>query len=370
VELDPDFALAYARLSEAHTRLYYFRADLTDERRKMAKSSVDRAVDLAPEMPEVRLALAYYYLMVERDVERGFREFAVAERSLPESAEVLEAKGDGYRQQGKWLEAFDHYEKACRLSPRNTSPIVEIAITGWLYRRYREAVEAADKAIAIEPNQDWPYLAKGLTYWSWRGVSDEARGAFEAVSADHDWSPWVWYWQYIYEGKYQEAIDHLSSLPGDWIRIKIGARPKVLFQAFAHQALEEPELASAAYEAATILLEAEVEVFPEDPRYHSSLGIAYAALGRAEDAVREGKRAGELLPISKDAMYGLPYMIDLAHIYTLLDDHETALVKIEELLSIPSTISVSLLEVDPRWNRLRDHPGFIQLLKKYSRADT
>lgn len=78
----------------------------------------------------------------------------------------------------------------------------------------------------------------------------------------------------------------------------------------------------------------------------------------------------ELLPISKDAVYGIPYVIDLAHIYTLLGDYEYALVKIEELLSTPSMISVPLLEVDPRWNRLRDHPGFQRLLRKYSVADS
>jgi TolB-like protein/Tfp pilus assembly protein PilF len=370
VELDPEFALAYAKLSEAHARLYYFRVDLSEERREMAKSAVDRAISLSPDLPEVRLALGYFLLMVERDVEAAFREFAVAERDLPESAEILEAKGDGYRQQGKWLEAFDHYEMASRLSPRNTSPIVEFAITGWLYRRYPEAVQAADRAIAMEPGQDWPYLAKGLTYWSWRGASEEARRAFKAVSPDHDWYPWVWYWQYIYEGRYQEAIDHLSSIPGEWIRIKIAARPKVLYKAYAREALGQPELALADYETAKILLEAEVESYPEDPRYHSSLGIAYAALGRNEDAIREGKRAVELLPLSKDAMYGLSYLIDLAHIYSLLGNTENALDMIEELLTIPSTLSVPLLHVDPRWNRLRDHPRFIQLLKTYSRTDT
>ncbi|MCK4773724.1 MAG: hypothetical protein KAT30_03020, partial [Candidatus Krumholzibacteria bacterium] len=352
VELDPRFALAYAKLSEAHAKLYYYRVDLSGERRDMARSAVDKALSLKPDLPEVHLAAGYYYLMVERDVERAFEEFAIAARDLPENAEVLEAKGDGYRQQGKWLEAFDQYERACQLSPRNTSPLVEIAITGWLYRRYPEAVESANKAISIAPDQIWPYLAKGITYWSWHGASNEARKAFELVPPDHDWSPWVWYWQMVYEGKYREALDHLSSVPGEWIRIKTDAKPKVLYQAYVHEALNQPELASAAYQTARTLLEAEVNAYPEDPRYHSSLGITYAALGQTEAAIREGKKAVELLPISKDAMYGIPYVIDLAHIYTLAGDYENALVKIEENLSGPSMISVPLLEVDPRWNRL------------------
>jgi serine/threonine protein kinase/tetratricopeptide (TPR) repeat protein len=370
VELDPDFALAYARLAEAHARFYYFRVDLSQERRDMAKAAVDKAVSLNADLPEVHLALGYYDLMVERYVEKAFEEFAVAEKDLPHNAEVLEAKGDGYRQQGKWLKAFDQYEEACRLSPRNTSPLVEIAITGWLYRQYARAVEAADKAISISPDQTWPYLAKGVTYWSWRGTSQEARKAFELVPPEDDWSPWVWYWQLVYEGKYREASDCAASMPGGWVRIKIDAKPAELYQAYALQALNQPERAANSYEAARILLEAEVVKYPEDPRYHSSLGIAYAALGRREDALREGQRAIELLPLSKDAVYGLPYLIDLAHIYTLLGDYENALRQIEELLAIPSTLSPPLLEVDPRWDRLRDHPDFRSLLIKYKVEDT
>jgi serine/threonine protein kinase/tetratricopeptide (TPR) repeat protein len=360
VELDPDFALAYARLSEAHARLYYYRVDLSQNRRDMAKSAMKMAMRLNPDLPDVHLAAGYYYLMVERDVERGFEEFAMA----PDNAEVLEAKGDGYRQDGKWLEAFDHYEKACRLSPRNPSPLVELAFTGWLYRRYPESVEAANQAIAIAPDRKWPYLAKCLTYWSWRGSSPEARKALEFVSRSHGWWPWVWYWQLVYEGNYQEALDHLSSIPGGWIRIKIDAKPTALYRAYVYEALDQPEAASAAYIEAKTLLEAEVDAYPDDPRYHSSLGVAYAALGQSDDAIREGKRGVELLPISKDAIYGLPYENDLAHIYTLLGDVENAVTAIERLLSIPNSMSVPLLQVDPRWDRLRDHPRFQTLMDR------
>jgi serine/threonine-protein kinase len=306
--------------------------------------------------------------MVERDAEKAFAEFDIAAQDLPEDAEVLEAKGDGYRQQGKWLEAIDQYEKACQLSPRNSSPLVEIGITYWLCRRYPDALEAANRAIAIAPDQDWPYLVKGVVLWSWHGKSEAARKAFEVVSPDHDWVPWVLYWQYVYEGHYQEAIDYLSSAPSGWVRIKIGARPYELYQAIAYEAIGKPEHALAAYETAKTLLEAEVKKFPDDPRYHSSLGIAYAALGRKDEAIQEGRRAIELLPISKDAMYGLPYVHDLAHIYTLSGDYKNALATLKEILSNPSSLSVPLLQVDPRWSRLRDQPGFQRLLKEFAVA--
>jgi tetratricopeptide (TPR) repeat protein len=222
----------------------------------------------------------------------------------------------------------------------------------------------------IAPDQAWPYLAKGVTYWSWRGRSDDARRAFELVPSDHNWYPWVWYWQLVYEGDYRAALEYLTSVPGEWVSTKIGARPVPLFEAYAHEALNQPELAAAAYERAKGLLEIKVSENPRDPRYHSSLGIVSAALGQKAVALREGKRAVELLPLSKDAVYGLPYVIDLAHIYVLLGDNEKALAKIEEMLSIPSSLSVPLLKIDPRWAPLRGDPHFQSLLEKYSVAES
>ena len=104
---------------------------------------------------------------------------------------------------------------------------------------------------------------------------------------------------------------------------------------------------------------------PEDPRLHSSLGIVYAKQGRRDEAVREGKLACELLPRSKDGFYYLPYVIDLAHIYTILGDNEMALERLEYLLSNPSYLSTPFLRMDPRWDPLDDDPRFQALLEKY-----
>ena len=119
------------------------------------------------------------------------------------------------------------------------------------------------------------------------------------------------------------------------------------------------------YEGARGLLEPEVLASPEDPRLRSSLGIVYAALGRKDDAIREGIRATELLTRSMDGFYYLPYVVDLAHIYTIVGEDEAALDQIEYLLTNPSWISAPFLEKDPRWDPLRDHPRFQALLEKY-----
>jgi Flp pilus assembly protein TadD len=159
----------------------------------------------------------------------------------------------------------------------------------------------------------------------------------------------------------------MEANPEDWIRIKIQAAPKVLFAAVLQMSLGETSRARQGFETALRLLEVEARAAPEDGRYHGSLGVAYAGLGRREEAVREGQHGVELLPLSKDAVYGIPHVIDLAHIYTLLGDSEKAVAQIEFLLSRPGWISVPWLRMDPRWRPLQGQLSFEALLAKYNK---
>ena len=146
---------------------------------------------------------------------------------------------------------------------------------------------------------------------------------------------------------------------------KMWAVPRTMFNALIYDYLNEPELAHAAYEAALKVLEKRVSEVPADPRYHSALGIAYAGLGRKQEAIREGLKAVELLPVSMDAVYGVGHVQDLALIYTMSGEYEQALKQLEQLLSFPSWISAVWLEWDIRFKKLRPLPGFKKLLIRY-----
>jgi serine/threonine-protein kinase len=366
VELDPDFALAHAELARGHALVRYFRHDLTPERLEAADAAARRALELAPGNPHVRLDIGYYRLWAYRDVEGALEEFERAGRELPGSADVLDAMGSVYIVQGKWEEALKSYRRAFELSPRDADLILH---RGWALetlRRYPEALAAFDQAINLAPDAFWPYFYKALTLWGWHGDATETRSILEAIpEMTGGWARWTLYWQEIYEGRYEDALDRLESTTDGWIRIKMFARPNALLAGYVYDRLGDAAAAAASYEAAKKLLEAEVAASPEDPRLHSSLGIVYAAQGRHEDAEREGTRACDLLPRSKDGFYYLPYVIDLAHIYTILGDHEAALGRLEYLLSNPSYLSAPFLRMDPRWDPLRGDPRFEELLKKY-----
>jgi len=359
VNLDADFALAWGRLARMHSNLFYFKVDASEDRRSLARQAVERAVELAPDDPQTHLTLGLFHLKAERNPEAALRELEIAEAGLPQDRDVFMTKGELARLQGRMEDAAREYQAAADVSPLDSSPLVEIGITyGLGMRRYPEALAALDRAIELAPGETWPYLTKAWVYWLWKGALPEARAALEATSPDHPWVPWFWFWQEIYEGRFRQAIDRLDTDAGEWVRLKMWARPKALLRAFAHQLLDEPQLARAAFEHAATQLEEALPANADDPRYHSSLGIAYAALGRKEEAIREGKRAIELFPLSRDAAYALPHPQDLAHIYVLTGDYQSAIEELDHLLSIPGWVSIPWLELDPRWAPLRDDPGY------------
>ena len=365
VELDPRFALAFSELSKVHSYLIHFGLDPSVERKEMAKRAAERALALEPESPLVRLDTGSHYYLADKNYSRALEELSLAERGLPEEPQILFLKALIFRRQGRWMEALAQLRKAVQLNPRDPRLPMELGVTHWHLRQYEEAERGFEEAITLEPDQIYAIYLKVWMLWS-QGKIGGARADLEGMPpTDEQRVLWTWVWQQIYEGEYRAAIDRLDAPRGGWIRIARYAMPKDLLKGLAYSLMEELELARGSFESARELLEAEVRRSPEDHRLHSALGITYAFLDLTDEAIREGRRATELYPLSKDAFYGLIPQEDLAFIYTTLGEHEAALELIESLLSVPSRISTPFLELDPRWTPLRDHPRFQQLLEKY-----
>lgn len=363
VELDPGFALAWAEISKVHSEIVYYRADPSGEHERLAREALDRAAESAADSPEVRLALGYYYL-ANRDTERADEQLDLAARDLPNSADLFMIRGELMRMRGRMDDAVANYSRAADLSPRDASPVLEVGITRWAQRRHREADEAHNHAIALEPDQTWPYLMKAWNIWSWKGAVPEARRTLRAADSNHPWTPYMWFWQEVYEGNYEAALAWLDRNPGDWVRLKMWVRPEALLRAYVHQLRNEPLRAQAEFEEAAAMLEAEVGTHPDEARAHSALGLAYAALGRKEEAIRHGIQATELFPHSRDAAYGLPHAYDLVRIYAGVGEYDEAFDELEPLMSTPGWITIPILEMDPRFAPLLEQSRFQELVSK------
>jgi serine/threonine protein kinase/tetratricopeptide (TPR) repeat protein len=371
IALDPGFALAYARLAWAQAGVYWIDGNKLKGRLTQAKNAVDKALQLNPELPQAHLALGYYHYWGSRDYERALEQFIIAQKSQPNFGELYQAIGCVQRRQGKFDAALNNMEKAVELDPRSADKAHDLADTYEHMRMYAEAERYYDRAIAFTPDWLTLYIRKARLYLFWEGRTEKARAAMAQALNNPGiaYDSYVAYWWIlldVFDRNFQNALSKLSlvSLEAfDWQDYFI---PKTLLAGQLYELMNEAQLKQVYYDSARSILEIRVHERPDDPRFHSSLGIAYAGLGRKEEAMREGKKAVELLPVSKDAITGAGWVANLARIYVMVGEYDAAIDQLEFLLSIPGKISIPFLKLDPTWDVLRQHPKFRRLLAEYS----
>jgi tetratricopeptide (TPR) repeat protein len=368
VELDPEFALAWAELARAHARLVFFSLDLSAERKEKAQRAAKVAIKLNPGSPRIHLSLFYYYLFMTRDSERSLEELEIAQKGLPNNTSIMNAKVNIYEVQGKFQESLELMKKAQQLNPLSVSVLINKAFALWFLRQYPQGIEACNQATVLDPEEPWCHLYRAITFWSWKGAVPEARKSIGNALQSHSWIPYMWFWQEVGEGKYQQAAERLEKNRLEWINIKISKMARAQLDAYLYEFMHKPKFAHRYYLKAKQVLIAEIQKTPEDPRLYSSLGMVLACLGEKEAAIEAGKRATEILPISKDAVYGTPFVHDLALIHTILGKYDQALDQIEDLFfEVPSAFSPGWMKLDPRWKRLKNQSRFHTIIEKYQR---
>jgi len=366
VQLDPGFAVAHAALSTAHSKLNHYRYDFTTERLDKGKQSAERALELQPDLPEGHRALGWYYYWGYRDYDRALEHFEMSAEKLPNDPDLLMGTFAVLRRQGRWDDALEALERLRGADPQSYGVALESSNTFAFLREYERAQKEMRRAIAIAPDHPDAYIEGAMYYVLWDGATDRARPLLE-LAPNKD-SPEVVYQellQDLYDRKPESVLAGLEEVSIDAFSLTYWYVPRDLLECTALSRMSEWKRAEAACASAVELLEREIEETPHDFLLHIALGHTYALLGRSEEAMRAGEQAVELMPISTDAVDGPDQAIELAKIYTRVGEVDMALDLIDELLSIPSLLSVGLLRLDPVWDPLRDHPRFQALLEEY-----
>jgi serine/threonine-protein kinase len=342
--------------------LYWEKWDRSEERAAQARHEAERALELSPELPQAHIAMGTYRYRIQRDYDRALEHFQAARTSLPNDPEVLRYISAVLRRQGRYGEAVSNLEKAARLDPRAAYVPTDLGFTFMTMRQYAEADRAYARSLELAPDQEWTYGLRAANHML-SGDLGEARAVLEAIpTTDDPGSVFQWMMLELCERNYEEALNWISRVPQEFTSMREHRSWRGLWKGLIHQLDSEPDKARAAYEEALPLLERAAREEPRLPFVHANLGWAYAALGKREDALREGRLAVELLPISKDAYAGPLYVEMLAQIAVLVGDRSLALDQIETVLSVPADFSAALLEIDPRWDPLRNDPRFQALL--------
>jgi TolB-like protein/Tfp pilus assembly protein PilF len=362
VALDPDFALAWVYLSCANSSAYWRGVDPTPARLAAAKSALDRAVALDPNLPETHLALGYYRFYGIRDFSGALAEFQLAEKSLPNNIDVLRAIGLIQRRLGHWDEAIAVLRRVVGLDPRNVESASILAITYLAKRRFVDAIAVADHMLAVEPSSTTAIWIKTTCFWA-LGKPEAADAVLANPGADVHLRAHA----ALNKRHYAEAADLFSKALND-NRLGDEKDELLLDLGLTQQRAGNVAASRAAYGKAAKQLTEELSTVGRDSgpeaTLHSLLGVADAGLGNAGAAVSEGQKGMALQPTSADPFEGPEREENMAQIYALLDDADHALPILRRLLqtSAPTEIVPALLCVNPIWDSIRDDPRFQELV--------
>jgi len=362
IELDPNFTIAYIALSFVQSRMYVSGMDHTEERLARSKVAVDRALQLEPDLPEAKDALAHYHYRGFLDYDRATDILESIRRARPNYE--LSLLGDIQRRQGKWEESLETLENEFKRNPRSSELAHQIGLSYMCLRRYEDAEEWFDRAVMIDPEKIYSHLAKARIPFLSNGNTGESL-ALLSTFPHSQITEETWFNLGIAERKFQDVLERLDFLPFDSFELNFYYFHKNLAYATLYHAMNELSLMRSHAERARVAVERLIEERSGDPRLYAALGMAYAYLGESHEAIREGTRAIELYPVSKDAFGGPRYILSLAEIYAVAGLYEEAINLLEFLMSIPAgnSISVPVLRLDPRWDSLREHPRFQRLIQ-------
>jgi TolB-like protein/Tfp pilus assembly protein PilF len=363
---DSSFFQAYCLLSHSHDLLYFFGFDHTPARLAFAESAIQTAFRLRPDSGEARLARAENLYRGYLDYSGALAELELARRTLPNDPMVFELKGYIERRRGKQQEALQSLERAVDLDPRNFFTLQQIAASYDLLQRYADEAAILERALAIKPDDLDTKVARALMEVDWKAntrplhrLLDEIR-AKNPADVENVADAWL-----ICALAERDAAAAKAALNGsgenplsdDVIRFN---RP--FMEGVIARMTNESDKAGIAFTAARVAQEKVVQAHPNYGPPLCVLGLIDAALGRKEDALREGRRAVELLPVAKDAINGPRMIAHLAMIAAWNGEKNLACDQLAIVVHPPAPLTYGQLKLLPFWDPLRGDPRFEKIV--------
>ena len=369
IELDPEFAHAYAQVGFAHAQIYWYHYDHTDERRRASREATGRALALDPDLPEAHWARAWYLYWCELAYDEALQEAELALAGAPGWGDVHGLTGAILRRDGRVAESLPHFHRAQELDPRDWLASFTLSATYKLLRRPEPTLAWADSTIRLAPHRarSWDVKTAGTLEL----LGDTARtrrivdGVPEATRGGDRYRIRLRYTLASYRGDHDAALAALEDAPEAQIFAiadQFTYRPRTLLAAQAYERLGDRDRARAAYQEARRRLEQIRDSIPDDVRMMAALAVALQGLGRDDEALAMARQAYDALPMGREAWRGAYLLENLAYIQARTGRLDQAVANLETLLDRPTQLTIPVLRMDPRWDPLRDHPGFQALL--------
>jgi serine/threonine protein kinase len=373
VKLDPNFAVAWARLSRANATLYH---SLTTSaaRRDAAKRALENAQKLDPNSPETLLALGFYEYLVLLDYGAAKNAFGRVSKMLPSNSDVPDGLSHIAIYEGHWDQSIAYWERALALDPRNVRLLMSAAWTYAFVRQFPAALKLCDRAMDITQNDQGVRAAKAAIYQAEGNLQEAARYLSEIIGPSYT------------EDTLRIKITHLrlERNYGETIRLLQDHLAQFHFASDYDKGWEQVALAviqrlASDTAGAKITAEQARNTFerlyrdqPDNHVFATWLSQAYAVMGEKDSALKLAEHAILLKPSAKDRANGPSLEENLAFIQTMFGENSRAIPTLTKLLQTPYyswvcsivPITPALLRLDPIWDPLRGDPAFQKLCEE------
>jgi serine/threonine protein kinase/Tfp pilus assembly protein PilF len=370
VAKDPNFVLAYCDLAWVHDFTYFSGVDHTPARLALAEKAVQDALRLRPDSGEAHLARAQHLYQGYLEYEKALAELAIASQTLPNDPRVFETSGYIIRRQGHQEEGLRKLQRAVELDPRNFATLQQIALSYEALRRYPEMTAALDQALAIVPNDLDTKISRAQAELDWKADTRPLHNTIDALLSSQPAAAASfadnWLYLALCERDFAAAERALAAL-GDHT---FGPDAILFSPKFGQGLVARLRGDSTGAQAAFTVARAQQEkVLAAQGDYAPALcvlGMIDAVLGRKEEAIREGRRAVELLPVERDALNSVRAREFLAIIYAWTGEKDLACQELEAATKFPASASYGQLKLHPYWDPLRGDARFEKIVAGFA----
>jgi tetratricopeptide (TPR) repeat protein len=367
VARDPSFFLAQCELVRAHDNLYSLGLDHTPARLAQADAALAAALRLRPDAGDAHLTRAGHLYRGYRDYDGALAELEIARRTLPNDPRVFELTGYILRRRGEREEGLRNLERAVELDPRNFYTLQQIALSYSILRRYSEEAAVLDRALSIKPDDADTKVTRASMAFEEKGDTRPLHQAVEEIRAkDPEAIKSVantWLLCALAErnaGAAQSALVALGDNPfgDDAVRLY-----RDFCEGLVARMTKDEAKARAAFTAARAEQEKRVQTQPGYGPPLCVLGLIDAGLGRKEEALGEGRRAMELLPVEKDSVNGAHMIAYFALIAAWVGEKDLACEQLARAVQLNGGyITYGRLKLLPYWDPLRGDPRFEKIV--------
>jgi serine/threonine protein kinase/Tfp pilus assembly protein PilF len=369
VARDSSFFKAYCLLAAAHDNLYLFGGDHTPARLAMGEAAVQKAFRIRPNAGEAHLARALHLYRGYLDYDGALAELEVARRSLPNNSRIFAVMGWIQRRQGLWEESTRNLERAIELDPRNLNELYNTGLSYGMVRRYAEQKSKLDRVLTIEPNDVELKAERAFVEVDWKADTGPLHQVIDEIRATNPAAvPKIadrWLLCALAERDVNAAKDALLASGEFPLQKDAVSFTRPFVEGVIARMTNDEHKAQLAFAAARAEQEKIVQARPDYGPAWCVLGVIDAALGRKEQALSEGRRAVELLPVEKDSVNGMIMIKYLPMIAAWVGEKDLACEQLATAVRYPTSgleLSYGELKLMPFWDPLRGDPRFEKIV--------